>query len=113
MLAGDDGRALSRRDPVKRSWCRRMNKQQPRWLLVWLTCGFCVPAVRGADTAPPQHLTVGAVQMSLDPTLAANRDKIAGFIRPGKGPRLPRGCLSRDGPVLAAGNAARGGRCGR
>jgi predicted amidohydrolase len=48
-------------------------------LKVVCAAALALPAVRAAD--PPRILKLGVAQLALEPTLAANRDKIAAFIR--------------------------------
>lgn len=46
-----------------------------------LLLGGAAPSVAAGDSLPPSSLTVGVVQLTLEPTLEQNREKIAGFIR--------------------------------
>src|SRR5262245_17140356 len=57
-----------------------------RWLAALLISVAIANAARAVE--PPQKLTLGIAQVALEPTLLANKEKIAGFIRQAK----DRGC---------------------
>lgn len=54
------------------------------WAALLLLLWGAPPSAAAGDSQPPSSLTVGVVQLALEPTLEQNREKIAGLIREAK-----------------------------